>query len=64
MFTFGNLVSTMLIFPIVFLFEWNFFLSLRKTLFICAYGMIRDLQSEYERFYLLNPYHISTLSKL
>jgi hypothetical protein len=38
-------------------------MSLRKTLFICAYGMIRDLQSEYERFYFLNPIHLSTLSK-
>ena len=38
MFTISNLMTALLFWPFVALVEWNLLVSLRKTLFICAYG--------------------------
>jgi hypothetical protein len=45
MFSVGNLLSTILVWPLIFLIEWNFLVSVRKSLFICAYGQFRDYQT-------------------
>lgn len=63
MFSFGNLLSMLFVFPIILLIERKLFMSLRKIFVICAFGMFRDMQTELQRFYKLNPYHYSTLAK-
>ena len=63
MFSAGNLLSTLFVWPLISLIEWNFLVSVRKTLFICAYGQLRDLLTEYQRFYKLYPDHLSSRAK-
>jgi hypothetical protein len=63
-FSVGNVLSSIIIWPLVLLLEWNFLMSIRKTLFILAFAQYRDYQNETQRFYKLNPDHISTRAKI
>jgi hypothetical protein len=54
-FTYGDVLSSFAVFPLILLVERNLFMSIRKSLFICGFGMVRDLQNESNRFYLMNP---------
>jgi hypothetical protein len=45
MFSFGNLLSMLFVFPVILLVERKLFMSLRKILVICAFGMFRDMQT-------------------
>ena len=55
MFSFNNVSSFMLTIPIIFIFEWNLLVSIRKSIYICLFAMVKDISIESSRYALLNP---------